>query len=555
MIRIGIPFKKAVRLLGSVVEHIEISSFSLGGFALSFTALIIIRILVESGVNAFATDSFAYHFFEFSHTFLFFLFAFLVFLPIARFAGAVSWTRAANLLLFGFLIVWTPPILDKMIFGDGMFWSFYELDGIEGLVSRFFAFFGDTPNIGITYGVRIEVAVIVLGMTLYSLFRSRKISRALQTGLLTYVAFFVLGTFPSYVAIPALAPTKGLLEVSEADVAGFILTPKEFLGADMADPRMSLSIRMSIVYALLSSGAIALFLYRTRKEVFFSLLKNVRFPQAIWHGGLLLLGMGLAVIFTGTSFRPDFFEILGVILLIGAVESAWFASVVVNDFADRAIDRDSNPDRPLPSGTVPDALYREIGALFFAASLFFAGIVSMKAMLLLLAYQAIAFLYSAPPFRLKRVPIVATAISAVAGLTVFLSGFAIISPLSDISPVPPSILVFLSIAYAATLPLKDFKDIAGDRKDRVHTIPVILGPERAKAAIGTALFLCYVASPVVLREPELVVPSILFGSIAFLVTAGAGRTPKGIGSFRVLPAEQMAIIILYGAVTAFLLLR
>lgn len=547
--------KRIAESVGKVLEAVETAPLSLASFTFSFLALIFVRLLVESGVNGFPTEPFAYHFFECSHTLLFFLFAFLCFLPVARIAGAATWTRAANLLLFGFLIVWTPPILDKLIFGDRTFWSFYELDGVTGLIGRFFTFFGDTPDIGITYGVRIEVALMTAGLTLYSFFRKRKVLPAMLVGLLTYLVFFVLGTFPSYVAIPIAAVERGLFGVSELDVARITLSPKPFLGADPADPRMSLSLRMSIVYAILSLAGAALFLFRTDPKVFRSLAGNLRVPQAVWHGGLLLLGAGFAIIFGNASFRPDFFEAAGIVLLVIATESAWFASVILNDFADQAIDRKTNRERPLPSKTVSEPLYRDIGVLAFGASLFFAGIVSMKAMLLLLAYQALAFLYSASPFRLKRFPVIASFLSAVAGIVILIAGFSALAPFSDISPVPPVILVFLGIAYAVTLPLKDFKDIEGDRKDGVYTLPVLLGADRAKAAIGTALFLCYAVSPVVLREPALAVPALLFGTLSFLGVARAESKTSGWKSYRTLPAVEMALIFVYGLIVTATLLR
>jgi 4-hydroxybenzoate polyprenyltransferase len=546
--------KKTEKIIKNVLEAIEGAPFSLGAFALSFLALILIRLLVEASVRGFSAEGFAFWFFEFSHTFLFFLFAFLCFLPVARLAGASNWSRAAHLLFFGFLIIWTPPILDKIIFGDQLVWSFYELGGLADLGRDLFSFFGDTPDMGITQGVRIEIALMTVGLGAYTFFRSRDILRSVGIMILTYLVFFILGTVPSYLAILALAPSQGFLGVSEPEIAGYVLTPKRFLSGDMADPRMSLSIRMSIVYALLSTLGIALFLRKSAKETFMALLRNTRFPQAIWHGGLTLLGMGLAVIFAGASLRLDLFEWLGILLLIVAVESAWLASVVVNDLADCRIDKRSNADRPLPSGVISETLYRTIGILFFVASLLFSGVVSMSAMLLLLAYQAIALLYSAPPFRLKRIPVVATLLSATAGILVLLAGFFTISPITDISPIPSVILGFLGIAYAVTLPLKDFKDIQGDKKDGVHTLPVLLGAERAKAVIGSALFLCYVASPLVLRESSLIFPALLFGAGAFALVARAEGKGTGWRSFRALPAVEMTLIVVYGILTAILLL-
>lgn len=542
------------RSLLAITETVETAPLSLGGFTMTFFAVILVRLLVESATNLFVSQPLGYCLYEFSHTFLFFLFSFLLFLPIVRLAGATSWSRAVNVLLVGFLVIWTPPVIDKIIFGDQAFWSFYQFDGLPALASDYFRFFGGSPNIGITYGVRIEVALMSVGLGLYALVRSRKPLKALGIALLSYTAFFVLGTFPSYVAIAALASHKGILNVTGADIAGYMISPRRFFGTEIADPRMSLGLRMSFIYAILSVLQVGAFLFAYSKKTFVTLLQNVRWPQTIWHGGLLFLGGGLAMLYAGAD--PDFglFEILSVIVMIAAVESAWLASIIGNDLSDRAIDAETNPDRPLVRHTVPESLYRQIGISFFIVSILFSSIVNLKAALFLFAYQAIAWAYSMPPLRLKRIPIVATALSAAAGITVLLAGYAVLSPINDLAPVPFSLLSFLFVCYAVTIPLKDFKDIEGDRKDGVRTIPVILGAERARTLIGSALFACYVASPVVLHEVGLLVPSVLFGSLAFLTVRRAGRKQAYWSSFRALPAWNMLLVTVYGIITALILL-
>jgi 4-hydroxybenzoate polyprenyltransferase len=536
------------------LERIETAPLTLGGFSLTFFAIIIIRVLIELGMNSFGSEPIHYMLFEFSHTFLFFLFAFLLFLPLVRLAGATSWTRAANVLLVGFLIIWTPPIIDKMIFGNHVFWSFYQLDGLEALFSGFFHFFGGRPDIGITYGVRFEVAIMSVALGLYSLFRSRKPIRSIGIALLSYLVFYILGTFPSYIAIISLSPKEGLMGVSDIDIAGYMLSTKKYFGADLVDPRMSLSFRMSLIYAILSVLSIGIFLFHSFRKMFFALLWNVRLPQVFWHGGLLLLGGCLAIIYTGAE--PDFrlFEILSIIVMVMAVESAWIASVIGNDLTDRHIDAITNPARPLPTHSISESQYRQIGILLFITSILFSSIISLKAMLFLLAYQAIAWTYSMPPLRLKRIPVVATVLSAAAGIAVLLAGYSVITSVPTINPIPLSLLTFLFVCYAATIPLKDFKDIQGDRRDGVFTIPVILGENKARLFLGSILFACYVTSPVALHDAGLFLPAFLFGSLAFMSIQRAGKMGSYWGSFRSLSVWNMLFIAMYGICVALILL-
>ncbi|NTW75473.1 MAG: UbiA family prenyltransferase [Candidatus Moranbacteria bacterium] len=545
--------KKSCASLISLVESIETAPITLGSFSLSFLAIILVRLLIENGTNLFASEPLDYILYEYSHTLLFFLLSFLVFLPIARLAGAASWARATNLLLIGFLIIWSPPVIDKIIFGEHAFWSFYELDGISGLAYRFFHFFGDTPNIGITYGVRIEVALMSVGLGLYSFFRSRSWIRALGVLLLSYLVFFILGTFPSYIAILALATQKGLFGVTEGDIAGYMLSPKRFFGHNIADPRMALSLRMSLAYAILCVLAVGTFLFRSSRQTFLSLLGNVRWPQIIWHGGLLFLGGGLAAFYAGADMDFDLFEVLSIISMTIAVISAWLASVVPNDLADRHIDALTNPSRPIPKRHLSETLYRSIGLLFFFVSILFSSIVSVKAALFLLVYQAIAWIYSTPPLRLKRIPFVATFLSAAAGMTVLFSGYSVLAPTQDISAIPFPLLAFLFLCYAVTIPLKDFKDIRGDKADGVITIPVLFGEEGGRYAVGTALFCCYVASPVVLHDAGLFLPAFIFGSIAFLSIRRADRKRNRWLTLRSLPAWNILLATLYGFIVLLFL--
>ncbi len=536
-----------------VLDSIEASPLSLASFSLAFLGIILVRLFIESTLNAYGTESLRYMFFEFSHTFLFFLFAFLVFLPLARLAGASSWTRAANLILFGFLIIWTPPLIDAYIFQGTRFWSFYELDSLRGLLGQFFTFFDDTPNVGITYGVRVEVAVMTLAFTLYAWIRSRKLWKTLGIALLTYFTFFILGTFPSYVALLMLGFQKGFLSVTEFDIVGSMLSPMSSFGQGTIDARMSLGARMSLVYAILSTVLLGSLLYRMSKKTFLALFHNVRFPQIIWHGGLFLFGGALALIFTGARPDFDFFEILSILLLIIAIESAWLASVVANDIADINTDLITNTTRPIPAGDISKRHYAAIGMLFFSASLLFSAVVSFKATLLLLAYQGLAWVYSMPPLRLKRVPLLATMLAALAGISVLAIGYSLVAIDADLTSVPLPILVFLFVSYALTLPLKDFKDIRGDKADHVYTIPVILGEERARLLIGSALFLSYATSPVVLHDANLIVPAILFGTLAFMSVMRAQRKRHSFGEFRKLPAWNMLFITLYGICVGFIL--
>lgn len=536
--------------LEKTAHSIENAPLTLAAFVTSFFALIFVRLLIENTLGLFSGHTFFYYFFEFTHTFLFFLCAFLILVFLTRWAGNVNLAHAANILLFGFLIILTPPIIDTFVFHGSHFWSFYEFDGFLGLLKRFITLFGDTPNIGITYGVRAEVVIVTLALGLYTFIKSRHIKKTLIVSLLAYTILFILGTFPSWLTLFLLVFQKSFLAISQNDVAALFLTPENIFARHLTDYRSVLNVKMSIVYGTFSVFLIGALLYREYPKYFFALWKNARIPQVMYHAGLLFLGMLLAFFFTNIPPTFNFFHIVSAFVLLCAVESAWLASVVINDIVDIRIDSVTNPTRPLIQNTIPPELYKTFGILFFIASLILSGIVSFPALLLLLSYQALAWLYSASPLRLKRFPLLATALAAFAGIIVLAIGFLTVSPENGLHALPLPILFFLFLAYAACLPIKDFKDIRGDREDGVYTLPVILGAEKAKLLIGGSMLLLYILSPLILHARVLLLPAVFFGSLAFWTIQKGTDEETAFFAYRKLPGIILAIVAFYGMVIA-----
>lgn len=536
-----------------ITQSIENAPLTLATFVTTFFALIFTRLLIENALGLFKERTFFYFFFEFTHTFFFFLCAFLLLVLLVRWAGSITLTQAANVLLFGFLITLTPPIIDTIIFHGSHFWSFYEFDGFLGLLKRYITLFGDTPSIGITYGVRAEVVIVTLCLGLYTFIKSQRIKKALVVSLLTYTILFVLGTFPSWLTLSILLFQKSFLAINQSDVAALFLTPESIFARHLTDFRSVLNVKMSIIYAGLGVFLVGFLLFREYPKYFIALWKNARLPQIIYHGGLLFLGMALAFFFTDAPLTINFFHIIGAFVLLAAVESAWLASVIANDCYDTKIDQETNQTRPLIQNTIPRELYKTFGVLFFITSLILSGIISFATLLLLLGYQALAWLYSASPLRLKRFPLLSTAFAAFAGILILILGFLVVSPENGLHTLPLPILYFLFIAYALSLPIKDFKDVKGDALDHVYTLPVILGREKAKLLLSSLLLLFYVTSPLILNARSLFLPALFFGSLTFWGIQKGNEDEHSFFSFRKLPGIVLATAIAYGLVITALL--
>ncbi len=507
-----------MKFLRAFIRQIEESETNLGLWMVSFFFLISLRLLVEAWLSGFKSLPAGFLFSEWTHNVLFFLLSFLLLLPIFQYFSRTSLQISSNMLLFGFLIILSPPIIDFVVSNGTGLWSFYIFDGFSGLLVRYFTFFGDRPDMGITYGVRFEVAVVSVLFGIYVFFRTKKIFRSFLASISAYSLLFFLGTFPSWAAILINGLSDGRWTINASDVAAIFLSPISVFSHTISDPRSVLNEKMSILYGALLPFVIGSWLFFSSRNIFQALWKNSRFPQAVYHSGLLFVGIGLSFVFSGTKLHMEslgIFDGLAVFLILSGVISAWLASVVVNDFFDRSIDRETNASRPLITGDISLGTYGAIGASFFLASMMLPAIVSPKSALLLLLYQSLAWTYSAPPFRLKRFPIVASFVSAVASLLILFLGFTLFSPDGSIALFPFSFAVLFLFAYSVSIPLKDFKDVRGDRKDSVWTIPVLLGARNAKLLLGSAIFASFLSSVFVFRAPALFLPAVAFGGASF----------------------------------------
>jgi 4-hydroxybenzoate polyprenyltransferase len=535
-----------VKLAGKIIDFIENAATSFWLWFVSFASIIAIRLFVENWLENFRSRSGLFLFYEFTHTFLFFIIAYLLILGLLNKLLKVDFKKAANVLLYGYLVIITPPIVDYIISGGKGFWSFYIFDSFSGIIRRFFTFFGDRPDVGITYGVRIEVAAAVIFLFIYGYIKSKSILKSLYLSLIFYIVLFILGTFPSWITIMTGGFTKGFFKITGVDVAQMFLTPAKIFSREIPDIVSSLNIKMSLIYSLLLTFLSVAGCWLSSREKLTAFLRNARFPQLIYHGGLLVIGMGLGLIFTDTFVGINFFNFTSFLVLLLSVSFAWLASVVFNDFEDREIDGITNSSRPLPAGKIPDQQYKNIGWVLFGASILFSAIINFKIALLLIVYQAIAWLYSAWPLRLKRFALVSTFVSAMASLIILFSGFILISPDQSAKSLPFSIVALLVAGYTFSLPIKDFKDIEGDKKNGVYTVPVLFGEYWGKVAIGGGLFLSFILSTIVFNESRLFWWALLFGAVSFWIIHSSGRNKKI--SYKRLPWWILGTISIYGLI-------
>jgi len=160
--------------------------------------------------------------------------------------------------------------------------------------------------------------------------------------------------------------------------------------------------------------------------------------------------------------------------------------VMINNLYDVAIDRVSNPRRPLVSGSIDVLLYEKLAYIFMVLALVFAYEASGHVLVVIAAIISNYYIYSVPPVRFKRVPVLSKLVIGFNSFMLVFLGFILIQ---DLKYFPHALgwIYFAGLTLAANF--IDLKDIAGDRAAGMLTLPILLGERSAKILIGLSLFL------------------------------------------------------------------
>jgi chlorophyll/bacteriochlorophyll a synthase len=154
-------------------------------------------------------------------------------------------------------------------------------------------------------------------------------------------------------------------------------------------------------------------------------------------------------------------------------------SQVVNDWFDRHVDAINEPGRPIPSGRVPGRWGLYMALVWTVLSLCVAYSLGIWVFSAACIGMALAWAYSAPPFRLKRNGWWGN--SAVGacyeGLPWFTGAAVMAATLPDTKII--LIAALYSIGAHGIMTLNDFKSIDGDRQMGLKSLPAMLGTDKA----------------------------------------------------------------------------
>lgn len=199
------------------------------------------------------------------------------------------------------------------------------------------------------------------------------------------------------------------------------------------------------------------------------------FKPVTWFAAMWAFMCG--VVSTGVPLEGRYIYLIGGVVLAGPLVCA--ASQAVNDWFDRHVDAINEPDRPIPSGRIPGRWGLYIAVFWSILSLALGAALGVWAFAAAVVGVALAWAYSAPPFRLKMNGWWGNAACGFCyeGVAWFTGAAVILGALPNIWIIAAAVLY--SIGAHGIMTLNDFKALEGDRKMGVRSLPVQMGPQNA----------------------------------------------------------------------------
>lgn len=424
------------------------------------------------------------------HEFLFYIVVFLGVVFILSFFSDEQFSKVLRSCVTFSPILLVAPIIDLTITGGkGLYMSYVYNFDIQGFLIRFLTLGGTWEGGGATPGMKIEVIFILVFIFIYLFVKTKKKFLSVIGTLYAYCGLVLIGMYPLLLEkFISLFPGADREVAKELDIKIFVL----------------------FVFAL----ALILF-FRYRKNDFKSLCQQLRFTRVIYYVVLSSMGFVLSHYINGSTKEAPIQVIDSLILIIILVLSSVF-SMMINDREDVALDAISNVKRLLPSGKIKEQNYFVYGIVAFLFAIILSSTIHLEIVYLVILGNLIFFIYSAPPFSLKKIFLVSKLALAANSVIVMTLGY-FLNQRECSAFLPNDVMVPLFITVFLVGHVIDVKDYEGDRKVGRKTLSTLLGLRATRYVITVMFIVSFIGVTVLLKKNVYVIYSGLLGLLTGLM--------------------------------------
>jgi 4-hydroxybenzoate polyprenyltransferase len=547
-------------MIGKIISDIEKQHISVGQWLVGFTGIVFIRFILEvisspisSGLIPSDADTLIQYW-------LSFLAIILGIMCITRYFTKGD-AGIAKIALYGLPIIWLGPIVDIITsLGKGHTIT-YIFNGPEELLFNFITFFG--PQV--TVGLRFELFIVIFAVGLYVWNVRKNVRATISAILLSYLFLFFIFAIPSIIyglqnvsSLTDLVTTSYVANflstsISQSNISHNTIDTSLLYKSGMRAFELGFDKLLSQISFILAFIWGMVWFWQTKKEKFIAVIKNSRPERVAFYLTLLTLGIGYAY-FSGYGKINSWIDWLSILTLLISWYGAWMFAVHTNDVADISIDKISNPNRPITGETVTLEEMSGSAYIWLMISLLGSWSAGYYPFFMNLVFTASYYIYSVPPLRFKRIPIVSSFLISIACLSSVLAGFFFLSADKTFHLFPPLLVIGIIVMFTLGVNIRDMKDIEGDKEEGILTLPVIFG-NYGKKVVGGMLALSFMLAPIFLSFYTLYIIAIPTAYVGYkLVTKKQYNDRHIFYLFFVFVASSVALVgVLYWFANQFLL--
>lgn len=495
----------------NILSDIEKTSISLFNWLLSFVCILFVRFFLEalsSPTSSGVIASDAGTLLQYGIFYLVITVGFALIIDLFINKKELS----AKILLFCLPILWFAPIFDFLVSKTHGYRMSYLFDSGKTLLIDLLTFFGPNITHGVTIGIRVELAIVFLGIASIVYYYSKSKIKALASVVVSYIFIFISGSLAGIFNLtgkiqylssksPIISNSLHATLIPYSDTRAFEIVFNSLISQIL----FILLFVLTLIWAL-----------RTQSKITHAVIKNARPERVLFYCAPVFIGIWYSYKGQLGHFSSTL-EIFGFLSMLLSYICIWIFSVCINDIEDEKIDHISNVSRPLITGQVNSADMKNAALITFFMALLGSFSAGFYPFYMILVFAAVSLIYSKTPLRLRNYPGISTFLIALACLSGFMSGVFYLSAFKALTNVPGNVSLSILVFFTLFVNFKDLKDIEGDEASGVKTLPVIFGKKYGFAVTGAVIALGYLSLPFFLHQYSLLIASIPAAILSYIV--------------------------------------
>lgn len=466
-----------MKVFQNINDKLESSKTSFWLYFATAITIVLLRVSLESLIKRSIGENIIGFRDHFVYLPIFYMDILLLISIVASKIAKIDLIRVFKVFIPFFTVVLISPLINIMLSekaGTSIAYLYVDRIPYSNFFDFFISFIAFMPLR--MYSIGVDIFLVLIGILSF-IYMYRKTERILKSVLYVFIIFGIIYFF-------------SLFNVLKYFVNSLFTRYDLFSNT---------TLNNGVVFILLFFGLLLIIFKRFNTRGFKSFLKKLRWTRIAHYTLLFFFGFYLGL--DADLMNLGRINLIDVLALVFSIFFAWVCAATINDIEDIKVDAINEPDRPLVTNdlSINEALIISIlGGLLSLAS---AYIVGYPFALVMLYFIGLSMIYSCPPLKLKRFPIVNQGVIGFASLLTFMQGYILACERTEpwFRNVPFRLMLGAFIIFTLASSIKDIKDREGDKKWNIITIPVIFGPKFSKYVIAFLLLISYNITGVVLE--------------------------------------------------------